>query len=101
MRWTIPTEGTSMNLPPSKWRLRRGLAVVSTAALAAGTLALAASAARATPAPPHVSIASETSHGAHPSQPALTSANSGATHVCAAVIVVGHQSCLALKRNGL
>jgi len=74
---------------------------VSTAALAAGMLALTASAASATPAPPHVSIAAEMSHSAHASQPALTSANSGASHACAAVIVVGHQSCFALKRSGL
>ncbi len=41
------------------------------------------------------------SHGAHASQPARTKANSRSTHACAAVIVVGHQSCFALKRDGL
>ena len=101
MRWTIPTEGTHMNLLFSRWRLRRGLAVVSTVGLAAGMTALTASAASAAPAPPHVSIASEISHDAHASQPALTSANTRSTHACAAVIVVGHQACLALKRDGL
>jgi subtilase family serine protease len=79
------------------------LAVVATAALAAGLTALAASPASAAPssASPHVSIASEISHGAHASQPALTTANSRSSHVCAAVIVVGHESCLALKRDGV
>jgi len=48
-----------------------------------------------------VSISSELSHGAHASQPVRTNANSRSTHVCAAVIVVGHQSCMLLKRNGL
>jgi Putative Ig domain len=50
---------------------------------------------------PHVSIASELSHGAHASQPARTKADSRSTHVCSAVIVVGHESCLLLKRDGL
>jgi hypothetical protein len=93
-----------MNLLLSRWRLKRGLAVASAAALAAGVMALnvsAASAASAAPPPPHVSIASEIAHGAHASQPALTSANSRSTRVCAAVIVVGHHSCFVLKRDGL
>jgi subtilase family serine protease len=90
-----------MNHPLSRWRLRRDLALVSAVALAAAMMALTVSPASAAPAPPHVSIASEISHGAHASQPALTSANSRSTHACAAVIVVGHQSCLVLKRDGL
>jgi len=90
-----------MNHPLSRWLLRRELAVVSTVALAAGMMALAAGPASAAPAPPHVSIASEISHDAHASQPALTKANSRSSHVCAAVIVVGHQACFALKRGGL
>jgi hypothetical protein len=61
---------------------------------------LTAGAASAAP-PPHVSIASEISHGAHASQPPRTSANSRSHHACAAVIVVGHQACFALKRDGL
>ncbi len=90
--------------------LRRGLAVVSAAALAAGVTGLTASAASASasaanasaaPAHPHVSIATELSHSAHASQPARTKANSRSTRACAAVIVVGHQSCFALKRDGL
>ena len=64
-------------------------------------MAMTASAASAAPPPPHVSIASEISHGAHASQPPVTSANSRSTHACAAVIVAGHQSCFALKRDGL
>ncbi len=90
-----------MNHPFSRWRLRRHVAVVSTAALAAAMMAMAVSPASAAPAPRHVSIASEISHGAHASQPALTKADSHSSHVCAAVIVVGHESCLALKRDGL
>ncbi len=90
-----------MNHPLSRWRLRRDLALVSAIALAAAMMALTVSPASAAPAPPHVSIASEISHGAHASQPARTSANARSTHACAAVIVVGHQSCLVLKRDGL
>jgi hypothetical protein len=89
-----------MNPPLSRWRLK-AFAVLSAAALAAGMTALTASAASAAPIPPHVSIAAEISHGAHASQPTLTSANSRSTHSCAAVIIVGHQSCFVLKRNGL
>src|SRR3984957_13842181 len=101
MRWTTQRRG-SMNLPLSGW-LRRGLPIVSAAALAAGMTGLTATAASATAAhvPPHVSIASELSHGKHASQPARTKANSRSSHACAAVIVVGHQSCLLLKRDGL
>jgi subtilase family serine protease len=93
-----------MDLLHSRWRLRQGLAVASAAGLAAGVMALTASAASATsaaPLPPQVSIASEISHGAHASQPVLTSANSRSTRACAAVIVVGHHSCFVLKRDGL
>jgi hypothetical protein len=74
---------------------------MSTAALAAGTMAVTASAASAAPAPPRVSISSEISHGAHASQPGWTSADSRSAHACPAVIVVGRQSCFALKRDGL
>jgi subtilase family serine protease len=90
-----------MAIPSSRRRLRRGLAAASTAVLAAGTTALTASAAAAAPPPPHVSIASEISHAAHASQPALTSANSHASRPCPAVIVVGRKTCFALKRDGL
>jgi hypothetical protein len=91
-----------MNLPLSSW-LRRDLAVVSAAVLAAGVTGLTASAASAAPTHPHphVSIAKERSHGAHASQPVMTRADSRSTHACAAVIVVGHKSCMVLKRDGL
>jgi Putative Ig domain len=90
-----------MDLLLSRWRLRRGLAAASAASLAAGVLALTASAASAATLPPHVSIPSEISHGAHASQPALTSANSHSTRVCAAVIAVGNHLCFVVKRDGL
>ena len=79
MRWTIPTERILMDLLLSGWRLKRGLAVASAAALATGVMALTVSSASAAPASPCVSIASEIAHGAHASQPALTSANSRST----------------------
>src|SRR6202035_4593427 len=94
-----------MNLRLSS-RLRRGLTVVSAVALAAGMAGLTASTATAASAstahtPPHVSIAKELSHGAHARQPAMTKADSRSRHACAAVIVVGHESCMLLKRDGL
>ena len=94
-----------MNLPLSS-RLRRGLTVVSAVALAAGMAGLTASTATAASAStahtrPHVSIAKELSHGAHARQPAMTKADSRSRHACAAVIVVGHESCMLLKRDGL
>ena len=89
-----------MDLLLSGWRLKRGLAFASAAALATGVMALTVSPASAAPPPPAVSIASEIAHGAHASQPALTSANSRSTRVCAAMIV-GHNPCFVLKRGGL
>jgi hypothetical protein len=86
-----------MDLLLSGWRLKRGLAVTSAAALATGVMALTVSPASAAPPPPRVSIATEIAHGAHASQPALTIANSRSTRVCA----VGHHSCFVLKRGGL
>ncbi len=74
---------------------------MSAAALAAGVTGMTASAASAAPAHPRVSIAKERSHDAHASQPRMTRANSRSTHVCRAIIVVGHKSCMLLKRNGL
>src|SRR5579859_1139090 len=88
-----------MDLLLSGWRLKRGLAVASAAALATGVMALTVSPASAAPPPP-VSIASEIAHGAHASQPPLTSADSRSTRVCSAMIV-GHHSCFVLKRGGL
>jgi hypothetical protein len=96
-----------MDLLLSRWRLKRGVAVASAAALATGVMALtvspasaASAASAAPPPPPSVSIASEIAHGAHASQPALTSANSHSTRVCSATIA-GRHSCLVLKRGGL
>jgi hypothetical protein len=88
-----------MDLLLSGWRLKRGLAVASAAALATGVMALTVSPASAAPPPP-VSIASEIAHGAHASQPPLTSANSRSTRVCSDMIV-GRHSCFVLKRGGL
>src|ERR1700722_11998477 len=96
----FPTERIFMNLLLCGWRLKPGLAVVSAAALATGVMALTVSSASAAPPPPSVSIASEIAHGAHASQPAVTSADSRATRVCSAMIV-GRHSCVVLKRGGL
>jgi len=75
---------------------------VAAGASAATTPARAAATA-ATPAPSAAArlIASEAAHGAHASQPARTAANTGFTHACSAVIVVGKESCFALKRDGI
>jgi subtilase family serine protease len=89
-----------MDLLLSGWRLKRGLAFASAAALATGVMALTVSPASAAPPPPSVSIASEIAHGAHASQPALTTANSRSTRVCSAMSV-GRHSCFVLKRGGL
>ena len=87
-RWCIPLAALAIALGP---------------ALAAGSASAAVtSVTTATPSPSASAlIASETAHDAHASQPAQTSANSGFSHACAAVIVVGKQSCLALKRDGI
>ena len=65
----------------------------------------AATAASAAPAASHPSpaamIATEATHGAHASQPALTAANSHYSQVCSAVLVVGQKSCLAFRRDGI
>ena len=89
-----------MDLLISRRRLRRGAAVASATALAAGVMAVTASAASASP-PPYVSIASEIAHGAHASQPALTRANSRYARACARAAAVGQHSCFVLKRGGL
>ena len=93
-----------MAIPFSRRRRRRGLTVAATAVLAAGVTGLTATAtaaATAAPPPPDVSIASEISHDARASQPAVTSGNLRATRVCPAAIVAGLETCLVLKRNGL
>ncbi|HEX3491993.1 MAG TPA: S53 family peptidase [Streptosporangiaceae bacterium] len=48
-----------------------------------------------------MSVSREISHGAHASQPRRTRADSRSAHACPAVIVVGHKSCFALRRDGL
>jgi hypothetical protein len=84
-RWCIPLAALAIALAP---------------ALAAGSASAAVTPATPTPSAAAL-IAAEAAHDAHASQPAATSANSGFTHACAAVIVVGTQSCLALKRDGI
>ena len=87
-RWCIPLAALAIALAP---------------ALAAGGASAAVTAVTtATPSPSASAlIAAEAAHDAHASQPAATTANSGFSHVCSAVIVVGKQSCLALKRHGI
>ena len=86
-RWCIPLAALAIALGP---------------ALAAGSASAAVTTATtATPSPSASAlIASEAAHGAHASQPALTTANSGSRHACAAV-TVGTQSCFALRRDGI
>jgi len=87
-------------------RIRATAAIATTLALG-GALSLGAAASAdattRTTAPTAASslIASEAAHGAHASQPALTTADSASTHACSAVIVVGQESCFALKRDGI
>ena len=75
------------------------LGSVLTIAVASGATASPAPAATAS-ASAHL-IAAVAAGSAHASQPAATAENTGSTHACSAVIVVGHQSCFALKRNGV
>ena len=87
-RWCIPLAALAIALAPA---LASGSASASVTAVTT-----------ATPSPsPSALIAAEAAHDAHASQPAATTANSGFSHVCSAVIVVGKQSCLALKRHGI
>jgi hypothetical protein len=86
----------------------RATARLATAAALGGALTIAvASGATASPAPAATSsavttmIAAEAAGSAHATQPAATPENQGSTHACSAVIVAGHQSCFALKRNGV
>ncbi|WP_323748142.1 hypothetical protein [Catenulispora rubra] len=81
-------------------------AIVCLATVVAISGALSVSAASGTTSPTAASahanlIAAEAAGSAHAAQPALSAANQGSTHACPAVIVVGHQSCFALKRNGI
>jgi hypothetical protein len=83
----------------------RALACLATAGALGTALSLSAVtvASAATPAPSAAErlISSEATHDAHASQPTRTTANSGFSHACRAVIVVGKQSCFALKRSGI
>ncbi|HEX4087117.1 MAG TPA: hypothetical protein VHZ33_00300, partial [Trebonia sp.] len=88
---------------PSRLRLAVGgaaaLLVIAATGATAGTAVAAPS---SSPSPSAAAlIASEAAHGAHASQPTRTAANSGFRHTCRAVIVVGKQSCLTLKRDGI
>jgi hypothetical protein len=88
---------------PSRLRLAVGgaaaLLVIAATGASAGTADAATS---SSPSPSAAAlIASEAAHGAHASQPTRTAANSGFRHTCRAVIVVGKQSCLSLKRDGI
>ncbi|HEU5334043.1 MAG TPA: putative Ig domain-containing protein [Actinocrinis sp.] len=81
---------------------RLGTAVALGSALSISAMAAStASAATAAPSAASHLIAAEAAGSAHASQPALTAANAGASHACPAVIVVGRQSCFALKRAGI
>ena len=67
---------------------------------AASNAAFNVSSASSSTAAAHL-LAAESAGSAHASQPALSTANSGYTHACSAVLVVGHKSCFALKRTGV
>ncbi|HEX4087133.1 MAG TPA: hypothetical protein VHZ33_00380, partial [Trebonia sp.] len=77
------------------------LAIALSPALMAGSASAAVTTATPAPSSGPALIAAEAAHGAHASQPARTTANSGFSHACRAVMVVGKQSCLALKRDGI
>src|ERR1700677_2215745 len=85
-KWCIPLAVLALTLAP---------------ALAAGSASAAVTAASPTPSAAASLIAAEATHDAHASQPAATTANTGFRHACPAVIVVGQQSCFALKRDGI
>ena len=88
-------------------RLRATARLATAVALGSALTIAVASGATASPAPAATAsasahlIAAVAAGSAHASQPAATAENTGSTHACSAVIVVGHQSCFALKRNGV
>jgi hypothetical protein len=88
-------------------RLRATARLATAVALGSALTMAVASGATASPAPAATAsasanlIAAVAAGSAHASQPAATAENTGSTHACSAVIVVGHQSCFALKRNGV
>ena len=87
-------------------RLRAPARLATAFALGSAICLSGAAAASAQPAPAAPSaaaqlIAAEQAGSAHASQPALTSANAGSSHACAAVLTPGKLSCFALKRSGV
>ncbi|MEY9934478.1 subtilase family serine protease [Catenulispora sp. GP43] len=68
---------------------------------ATGAIASTAQSSSATISAAAAMITAETAGSAHASQPAPSTANQGSTHACPAVIMVGHEYCFALKRNGI
>jgi subtilase family serine protease len=83
-------------------RLRASARLATAVALGAAlSLGSAAAADAASPSAAARLMAAEAAGSAHASQPALTAANSTSSHACSAVIVVGKQSCFALKRAGI
>jgi subtilase family serine protease len=85
------------------YRMNSLLCLATVVALGSA-LSLSAETAMAASPPPSAAaslIAAEAAHGAHASQPQRTAANSGFSHACRAVVVVGEESCFALKRSGI
>ena len=83
-------------------RLGTAVALGSALSLSAAASADASSPAAAAPSTAAARLlAAEAAGSAHASQPAPTAANSRASRACPAVIVVGRQSCFALKRSGV
>ncbi|MEY9893615.1 hypothetical protein ABIA31_007295 [Catenulispora sp. MAP5-51] len=88
-------------------RLRATARLATAVALGSALTVAVASGATASPAPAATTsasvnlIAAEAAGSAHAAQPAASAENQGSTHACSAVIVAGHQSCFALKRNGI
>ncbi|HEX4787330.1 MAG TPA: hypothetical protein VH372_02625, partial [Actinospica sp.] len=85
-------------------RLRAPARLATALALGSAICLGSATAASAQPAGPSAAarlIAAEQAGSAHASQPTPSAANAGSTHACAAVLVVGKQSCFALRRDGV
>jgi Putative Ig domain len=74
---------------------------LSLGAAAAATAQVAAPSRTTAPSAAAQLISAEQAGSAHASQPALTSADSGSKAACSAVVVVGRESCFALKRDGV
>jgi len=77
------------------------VALGSALTIAVASGATASPAPAATPSALTTMITAEAAGSANATQPAATTENQGSTHACSAVIVAGHQSCFALKRNGI